>query len=470
MKKFFALLFVTAAMTTMAAVPHVNNNAKIYPGKPQPAMAAHQMAAPVMQTDVTVQGFFAGKQLRPDQLVKQAPRRLTADAVTGTKIAFMLGYSYDDESGAVAADNIYYWGGWDAEVVSNGNTLDAYLYYNSTPFTIIPDYGHKTAEMVMGDLGSFQWTDTVVTGSGQIVTINDTIEYLVLVDEGYIMGGDVLTNLTGTISEDGSIHFADGWCVYQLDCVTKTVKRAGQSTVTRDTIDRITPFFRDTYLMTPSGTHTYVDPDNNEHVNNVYMYQEDDCTVVVWNLFGLGMRGNYMQLDEEGTMYFPNLQHGGDMASQRDFCEAEHPDFDWTDADHVTFMAYDASAGAPDKTAANILGSATTAAITWPYTVWSWWGVSTADGHQAYVFDEPYTDNVLVFTNGNSFVLPGSQQVMIGDVNGDGQVNITDVTALISAVLNDDLSNIIVANSDLTDDGSINISDVTALIAMVLNS
>ena len=59
---------------------------------------------------------------------------------------------------------------------------------------------------------------------------------------------------------------------------------------------------------------------------------------------------------------------------------------------------------------------------------------------------------------------------LMGDVNGDGNVNITDVTELIAAVLNDSLDNINLANADLTGEGAINISDVTALIALVLNS
>ena len=59
---------------------------------------------------------------------------------------------------------------------------------------------------------------------------------------------------------------------------------------------------------------------------------------------------------------------------------------------------------------------------------------------------------------------------LLGDVTGDGQVNITDVTALISAVLNDAFDSIIVANADLTGEGDINISDITALISLVLNN
>ena len=57
-----------------------------------------------------------------------------------------------------------------------------------------------------------------------------------------------------------------------------------------------------------------------------------------------------------------------------------------------------------------------------------------------------------------------------GDVNGDGEVNISDVTLLINAVLNDNFSTINQGNSDMDGNGVINVSDVTALIAVVMNN
>ena len=59
--------------------------------------------------------------------------------------------------------------------------------------------------------------------------------------------------------------------------------------------------------------------------------------------------------------------------------------------------------------------------------------------------------------------------VKIGDVNGDGEINISDVTALIYFVLNDDPAGIILENADCNGDSNYNISDVTALISFVLN-
>ena len=59
---------------------------------------------------------------------------------------------------------------------------------------------------------------------------------------------------------------------------------------------------------------------------------------------------------------------------------------------------------------------------------------------------------------------------MLGDVNGDGRVDVSDVTALISKVLGNEVSPFNAANADMNGDNRLDVSDVTALIAMVLNS
>ena len=62
------------------------------------------------------------------------------------------------------------------------------------------------------------------------------------------------------------------------------------------------------------------------------------------------------------------------------------------------------------------------------------------------------------------------KQVTLGDVNMDGLVNITDVTALINFLLSGSTSGIDVDAADVNGDTNINISDVTALINLLLNS
>ena len=70
------------------------------------------------------------------------------------------------------------------------------------------------------------------------------------------------------------------------------------------------------------------------------------------------------------------------------------------------------------------------------------------------------------FTNDAS----STSGALLGDVNGDGTVNVTDITDLINAVLNEDYSSIVFANADMDSNGSINVTDVTELINQVLNN
>ena len=58
--------------------------------------------------------------------------------------------------------------------------------------------------------------------------------------------------------------------------------------------------------------------------------------------------------------------------------------------------------------------------------------------------------------------------VVRGDVNDDGAINIADVTALISAILSGNNSNINVPNADCNENGILNIEDVTMLINYLL--
>lgn len=59
--------------------------------------------------------------------------------------------------------------------------------------------------------------------------------------------------------------------------------------------------------------------------------------------------------------------------------------------------------------------------------------------------------------------------VLKGDVDGDGVVNITDVTVLIDYLLSGHADGINISNADVEEDGSINITDVTVLIDLLLN-
>ena len=75
-----------------------------------------------------------------------------------------------------------------------------------------------------------------------------------------------------------------------------------------------------------------------------------------------------------------------------------------------------------------------------------------------------YTDGTeSAWSNIEHVTLSGA---LIGDVNGDGDINIADVTALINAILNPNA--VVLGNPDVNGDDEVNIADVTRLINIIL--
>lgn len=74
------------------------------------------------------------------------------------------------------------------------------------------------------------------------------------------------------------------------------------------------------------------------------------------------------------------------------------------------------------------------------------------------------TDDWWLFNN-----IEGWDSTSPGDVNGDGQVSITDVTVLIDYLLSGDSSGVSMLGTDVDCNGQVNIADVTALIDMLLS-
>ena len=70
--------------------------------------------------------------------------------------------------------------------------------------------------------------------------------------------------------------------------------------------------------------------------------------------------------------------------------------------------------------------------------------------------DQDIPDHIIISRDGDN----------PGDVNGDGEINIADVNALINAVLSGTTSN---SACDVNTDGEINVADVNAVINMILN-
>lgn len=65
---------------------------------------------------------------------------------------------------------------------------------------------------------------------------------------------------------------------------------------------------------------------------------------------------------------------------------------------------------------------------------------------------------------------PVEPEVLPGDVNGDGEVNIKDVSALIDYLLTGDTEGVNLANADMSQDHEVSIKDVSALIDYLLGN
>ena len=76
--------------------------------------------------------------------------------------------------------------------------------------------------------------------------------------------------------------------------------------------------------------------------------------------------------------------------------------------------------------------------------------------------------NISDVTDLIDYLLKGNTSSIPGDADGDGKVNISDVTALIDYLLTGNTSGIDLDGADVNRDGKVNISDVTDLIDLLL--
>ena len=93
-------------------------------------------------------------------------------------------------------------------------------------------------------------------------------------------------------------------------------------------------------------------------------------------------------------------------------------------------------------------------------------------GGQGTTYDASHVDKAYAHIDGgtsNPGYFTAKNTGLRGDVNGDGSVNISDVTALIDYLLSGNPSGVNVTAADCNQDSSVNISDVTALIDYLLS-
>lgn len=420
MKRLLALMSVCAGLTALAGVPRVNT------GLPMIRPAVERAAASVSP-------------------IRSAALGVTSNDMTGGRIVFLHQYACVEEAGgvmqAVACDpqNV---GGWTTTLTTGADgrvtANEGILLEVAQPLVIDAAAGTVT---LVADNTPFATTtaSSTSTVAGTVIKMDTTINYYV-VNEDWMLNQGPLADVTGEILADGSIVIADGFGYYIETVITRSVTSKGETTVTTDTKRNVSPLLRDTRLMKPNGKHEFKnESDGQTRTVDVYMYQNGG-KVYVMNLYGYGWGENYMELNADGTMSYP-------AQPLRDLVDADYPSGDgvWRNMTYENGVATDGN-----------VGTVTPTAITWGLTV-------PGDGDGLWY---GWYDNRLFYTDGSRFVIPSD--VIRGDVNGDGDVTIADVSALIDALLSGDYSTIVVANADTNQDNDIQIGDVSALIDFLL--
>lgn len=533
MKKVLACLFVCVAMTAMAVTPQFNN-AKLVEGRPGKALSSK---ACIGQLSPAVN---AGQAMRPSivpgvsPLTQHAPgRQVAEDALLNSNpVIFGMTYRYDNQGDSMALTVPVYYGGWNVAVEKgeNANDYNYYICLENVPHVIDIDLANNTARMQVGQMACFHWTDTVALGYNSY-QYNDTTEYLYLYDEASLVNGTEPAAIEGTVGDDGSLHFADGWFVYVVKQVKTTLVGPGVGErVYNDTISgMLTDVIRDTWLKLPNGKHTFTYNQAQQEVD-VYMHQQDDSTVVVWNLWGGGGRDYVMKVYGDGTMTFP-------------FQAIQYGDFSAYEQNGMTFGDIMYNWGGDYMSQADTRGTASPAEIAWDKTYVAtpvYKNGTTYPGYYGVGYE--FTANKLNFTDGSSFLIgktanpvvtyevtddaviitvavePGADyQILVngepvtenpytiartsedqvvtvqataqapgknvsdvveveisvpakvstglrGDVNGDGQVSITDAIVLLNAIQSGDWSLIDMTNANVNYDGNVNVTDAIQLI------
>ena len=367
--------------------------------------------------------------------------------LSGSRICLLNLYQWDQNTGVVTPADPMVSGGWTTTIVDGGNgtvTLQGglSLYPIDQPMLVDLAAGKVTLQVTGEPFGYTSGTSTVT--SGPVTTTVDSTRYYYFVNEDWLLHNSDYADVQGTIEDDGSIVIEAGFGYYILETRTTTTRYGSHVTILNDTIRTFSPIMRNTRLQMANGCHEFADEQGGvSHLVDVYIRQSGD-TVYVTHLYGFGWRDNFMLLDADGVMTFPGQAF-------RDIDDAANPAGDG--------VWYNTTLNGNNAVMGNT-GTASKDELLWGLTVPSdgdglWWG---------------YIDNMLYFTDGTKFDIPTTPPPFtVGDVNGDGAVNIADVTSLIDYLLGNGAS-INVDAADVNGDGAVNIADVTALIDNLLGA
>ena len=463
MKKFLALLFVCAGLTAMAA-PHVNKADLTQANKGQMVMKANtltnHLTAGVSKDFMAAAKQNVQKNHATNLVNKRAPRRLSNEEIINIPYVCFL-YAYDvlgDEP--VEADPYFAGGGayWYPDTSQGLYFAGLYWDQDGSTYYLPLDIDYATGEVAL-KWGTLLADDTVSTQPGGR-NRTDTITYSMLVSQAYWENQEQ-TNCKGTLYEDGSIIFDDNY-VYYFEQLVQTY-RNNQLRTSDTTV--IATMFVGTEILAANGVMTYINEQNGKAEESpVYMFQEGDV-LTVGNMWNYGVPTCKMTLVEGGKA----LYECAEFNPEDSITYLSNPIWDVNDSWIAGGLGMFYPVGSYELDEEGYItdytwgfeADATPDEITWPYTMPS----------NGYHFLYGYQNNVLKYTNGNKFELPGGGFTR-GDVDNDGNVAIADVTALIDALLSGNFDDGDEFSSDAADcdlDGEIAIADVTTLIDYLLS-
>lgn len=96
------------------------------------------------------------------------------------------------------------------------------------------------------------------------------------------------------------------------------------------------------------------------------------------------------------------------------------------------------------------------------------WG--TPEFFDCQVLSEGYNDVVTIPAHQSDYIQWNSNSIDIGDVNGDGDVDIADVVVLVNHISGAGTTSFVEVASDINGDGDIDIADVVALVNRISNN
>lgn len=460
MKKFLALLFVCAGLTAVAA-PRINKADIAQANKGQMVLKANNLAA---QYTAKAMNMPQAKNMTPmtsrftpNNLVeaRKAPRRLSdADMIGLNSVCFLYAFDITGDE-PVAADPFYAGSGayWYPDVAEGLYFAGFYWDDEGSTYYLPLDIDYSTGEVALS-WGILLKDDSVI---GNARNRTDTVWYELLVSQAY-WENDEQTDCMGTLYSDGSIIFDDNYVYYAYKELRTYQNRVLVNTDYSETVT----MFVGTEILTANGELSYtLEQNGSAETSPVFMYQDAD-TLFVGNLWNYGIPSAKMTLTSEGKALYECAEF--DPIDSITYLSNPIWDVNDTWISGGLGMFYPVGSYELDDEGYIIdytwgfEADATPDQITWDYTM-------PCNG---YHFLYGYENNVLRWTNGNQFVIPGGGDFLRGDANSDENVTIDDVTFLIDALLSGDFD-ALGDGADCNLDETISIDDVTALIDFLLS-